>query len=189
MKKKVLLSLLLIVVLSTTISTSFAYARLGTGKVKGGAKGIKFWIASEANEYKDSIKNGITKWNGISSNVSVSRTTTKSHSRCDNYWGQYFGPDEGSIIAETFFYLNNTLTTNYNIDWYWCKIKYNSDWFNYDELNYTQRKAIAAHEYGHFLGLAHVDSVNKLMYPYGDECTATGPTQDEKNGIIAIYGS
>lgn len=188
MKKRIIITIIsFMLVFCAFNSTSFAFVRLGLGKVKGGAQNIKFWISSNATEYQDSIKNGITKWNGITSKVSVSRTTTKSQSRCDNYWGDYFDDDEDGTIAETFFYLNNVITNN-DVDWYWCKIKYNSNEYNYSELDYTHRKAVAAHEYGHFLGLAHRNSISCLMYPYGDTCTATGPTQDEKNGIKFIYG-
>lgn len=162
---------------------------LGSGKIKGGASGILYYIDSSALEYKESISYGIQRWNGITSKVSVNRTTTKSYSRCDNYWGNYFTKNSG-IIAETFFYLNNQLTTNYNVNWYWCKIKYSSHEFNYDSLDYKHRKGVACHEYGHFLGLAHNSaSVNNIMYPYGDSCNVEYPSTDDKNGIKAIYGT
>lgn len=189
MKNKRLITIMLSVsILCLSVST-MAYHRSGTGKISGGASGLKFYIESEAYDYKDSINNGILLWNGLSTKVSVSKTTTKSSSRCDNYWGDYFSNGSG-IIATTYLQLNNQDHYDYDVDWYWCKIKYNSSLYCDGQLDFSHRKAVAAHEYGHFLGLAHnSDSRGFLMYPYGDECTATAPTSDEVNGIKAIYGS
>ncbi len=48
-------AVVLAIILSTTGNT-FAYMRLGKGKISGGAKGILYYIDSSASEYSDSIK-------------------------------------------------------------------------------------------------------------------------------------
>ncbi|MDP2892705.1 MAG: matrixin family metalloprotease [Bacillota bacterium] len=179
----------LIVTIFSFTATALAYNRLGTGKISGGATGILYYIDSSASEYDESIRYGIQHWNGISDNIEVNRTTTKSYSRCDNYWGAYF-PSNSGIIAKTYLILNNVVITDYDVDWYWCKIKYSSYVFNYDYLDYKHRKGVACHEYGHFLGLAHnYASIHNIMWPYGNTCDEEYPSTDDKNGVISIYGS
>lgn len=115
-----------IVVASIIPFTTYAYNRLGTGKISGGASGLLFYIDSSAYEYRHSIMYGIQYWNNHISTVSVYQATNKPSSRCDNYWGSYF-PATSNTIAQTQLILNNQVTYNYNVDWYWCKILYNSD--------------------------------------------------------------
>jgi hypothetical protein len=199
---KVSFFLLVFVTIMTLSTSSFAYERLGTGRISGGASNRLYWRDSSIYEYRHSVDYGITRWNGYTSDVSVSRTTTKSYSRCDNYWGEYFDPQSG-IIALTELMLNNQITYDYDIDWYWCNIKYSSYIYNYDSLDYFHRKGVACHEYGHFLGLAHIEDaytawykiinniydpcVNVIMYPFGDVCAVEYPSTDDINGINAIY--
>ncbi len=193
--KKIICSVIAFIFVFSYFTQSMAatpYIRLGTGKISGGATGILYYIDSSATEYKDSIGNGIEYWNGYTSKVQVLKTTVKSYSRCDNYWGDYFYTS--SILAETELYLNNEITNNYNKDWYWCKIKYNSRSYKYEDeggISYAQRKATACHEYGHFLGLAHTnDNPTNIMCQLGYGRIATVPSRKgDRVGIIAIYGS
>jgi len=178
--------MLAIVTVFSFSTTALAYNRLGTGKISGGAQNILYWRDSSIYEYRHSLDYGIDRWNGHTSKVSVSRTSTKSYSRCDCYWGNYL---PAGYIALTEFYLNNQVTTNYDVDWYWCKLYFDSDLDNYDELDYFHRKGVACHEYGHFLGLAHTASSYNIMYPYGDACNVEYPSTDDVNGIKAIYGT
>lgn len=192
-KKGVVFLFVLLIAISIPVS-AFAYARLGTGKISGGASGLKFYIDSSASEYQDSIKNGIQYWNGHINTVSVSQTTHKASSRCDNYWGDYF-PANSTTIAATQMMLNNQETNNYNVDWYWCKIFYNKNIYKYEDgngngLSYFNRKGTACHEYGHFLGLAHTNNVpSNIMCQLGYGRTAGQPSSDDISGITAIYGN
>lgn len=173
--------------------TTYAYNRLGTGKISGGASGLLFYIDSSAYEYRHSIMYGIQYWNNHISTVSVYQTTNKPSSRCDNYWGSYF-PATSNTIAQTQLILNNQVTYNYNVDWYWCKILYNENIYKYEDgqgngLSYFNRKGTACHEYGHFLGLAHTSSTACIMCQLSAGRTAGQPASDDINGISAIYGT
>lgn len=181
--------LILILVLLLSLSTSvFAAERLGTGHISGGA-GILYYIDSSASSYVQSIGYGLERWNGIDSNITIYRTYTQSYSRCDNYWGYYWSPTS-VIVAQTVFYVNNAITTDYDNDWYWCKIKYNANKYKIDDPLYTfaRRKAIACHEYGHFLGLKHTDLIYlDIMYPLANTMIAEYPCSDEKAMVSSIY--
>lgn len=192
-KQKLIIALVFLILFTIPVS-AFAYSRLGTGKISGGADGILYYIDDSASEYSDSIRYGIQYWNGHISTVEVNRTTTKSYSRCDNYWGNYFS-NNSTIIAETQLMLNNQIIYNYNVDWYWSKILYNKNVFKYEDengggLSYFNRKGTACHEYGHFLGLAHTNSIpSNIMCQLGYGRTAGQPSADDISGITAIYGS
>lgn len=187
--KKFFIIMVAIVTIFSFSTTTLAYNLLGTGKISGGAKNILYWRDSSAYEYRHSIDYGIQYWNGHSSKVSVARTSTQSYSRADCYWDDYFPT---GVIAGTQFYLNNQVTTNYNVDWYWCKIFFDSDLYCYSGLTYFHRKGTACHEYGHFLGLDHTNSTpSNIMHQYcvyGVYRTAGSPSTDDVNGIKAIYG-
>ncbi len=191
MKKKNILFVFLI-----GISFSFflspinvnAYNRLGTGKISGGAQNILYWRDSSINEYSSSIDYGFSYWNGHTTKVQSYRTTTQSYSRCDVYWGNYF-PVGSETIAMTELMLGSSITYDYDNDWYWCRIKFNENQFNYDEMDYYDRQGTACHEYGHFLGLAHNYSTNSVMCQLAEGRTVCSPSTDDINGIKAIYGS
>lgn len=155
--------MIFILVLAFVTFLSFsatAYAELLGGQIVGGADNILYWRDSSIYEYRHSIDNGFGYWNGELSTVSLARTNTKSYSRCDVYWGAYF-PPQSYIYAQTYLILNNVILEQdsngkYHSDWYWCQVKFNQNRFNYTGCpEYAVRKAIACHEYGHFLGLAH----------------------------------
>ncbi|WP_024832871.1 matrixin family metalloprotease [Ruminiclostridium josui] len=192
-RKIISFAVVLAIILSTTGNT-FAYMRLGKGKISGGAKGILYYIDSSASEYSDSINYGIQYWNNKVSTVSVARTDEKSSSRCDVYWGSYF-PSPTGVIAQTYLKLNNQDAPSYDTDWYWCEIKLNSQVFKYYDdktqtgLSYFDRIGTVCHEYGHFLGLWHVSDKTAIMSQLGDGRTAGSPSADDIAGIKAIYGA
>lgn len=161
-------------------------------KLKDGASAFKFYIDSSAMEYKDSITNGYQYWNGKSSKVSISRTTTKSASRCDSYWDDHhFGPGYDNNFAGTEHLLNNRQTNPRENNWFWCKGYYNPKLYKYENLggySYTVRKGVAAHEFGHVLGLAHTSTKSSLMCQYGDGRTVQTPQQDDIDGVRYLYG-
>lgn len=69
------------------------------------------------------------------------------------------------------------------------------NWSSISGYTATQKKMVAAHEFGHALGLAHNTTLTgsnpiALMYPYDDKRIAAGiytPRTDDKAGINAIY--
>lgn len=161
MKKKLKFIFILVLAFVTFLSfLTTAYAEFLGGKIVGGAENILYWRDSSIYEYRQSVDYGFGYWNGHLSTVSLARTNTKSYSRCDVYWGAYFPPGS-DIFAQTFLIFNNIVLVEdqngkYHSDWYWCQVKFNQYMYNYTECSdYAVRKAIACHEYGHFLGLAH----------------------------------
>lgn len=73
------------------------------------------------------------------------------------------------------------------------------NWTAISSYTSTQKRGVAAHEFGHALGLDHNSSLASsgpppipvaLMYPYDNvrnTATITSPRTDDKNGINAIY--
>lgn len=163
-------------------------ARLGTGKISGGAKNILYWRDSSINEYSESVDYGIQYWNGISSQVSVNRTTTQSYSKCDVYWGNYL-PGNYVTPGMTELMLNGQVLTSFDVNWSWCRIKMNSNKFNYSGMTYEQRKGSICHEYGHFLGMAHVSNYGSVMCTLEMNRQVQTPQQFDKDVLIGIYGS
>lgn len=55
--------------------------------------------------------------------------------------------------------------------------------------NYTaaQIEAVAVHELGHAMGLAHVPTCAGIMYHVSTACPPSTPHQDDINGINALY--
>ena len=192
MKKKLKIIMCLAIAVITLISSSsIALAeRLGTGKISGGANNILYWRDSSIYEYKDSVDQGFAYWNGHLSTVSLSRTTTKSYSRCDVYWGTYGFPPLSQDFARTDIKLNNQTITDYNQDWFWCEVWFNSNRYNYTGMpNFADRKGTACHEYGHFLGLAHpYPSITAtIMQKYGTRTTQV-PTAYDFGDLTNMYG-
>ena len=188
-KTKLIFMLLVTFLILGTFSTTVFAERLGTGKISGGARNILYWRDNSIYEYRHSVDYGFDYWNGHLSTVSLARTDTKSYSRCDVYWGNYFAAGS-TTIAQTYLILNNQVLENYNVDWYWCQIKFNMNKFNYTEMpDYAMRKATACHEYGHFLGLAHPPAVIAGSIMQKVELRATNvPTSYNFNWLIQIYG-
>lgn len=187
LKKNIILIVTIICLISLS-ATAYAYELLGDGEISGGIDGLQYWRDSSIYEYKDSLAYGVQAWDGVTSEISVTRTTTKSYSQADCYWGAYF-PSTSGIIAECELYINSTRVYNFDNNWYWCKLKFSSYEYNYSELDYLHRKGVACHEFGHFLGLWHNEtSTSNIMYPYGNLCSVAVPSTDDINGVKAIYG-
>lgn len=177
---------MLIILLSITSSVS-AFIPIGDYQLSGGANNILYYIDSEALEYKDSISYGIQYWNNKVSTVSVARTTTKSYSRCDCYWGDYF-PYDPDVIAATSFLLNNQYIYPEDSNWYWCEIRFNSEVYNYDEMTYFNRKGTSCHEYGHVLGLNDDNNYpTHVMCQLGSGRTVNSPSYNDVLGVTLIY--
>jgi hypothetical protein len=184
-KKAFVLLLMVSMLLSSTTAMA---ARLGTGKISGGAQNILYWRDSSIYEYKESVDYGIQYWNGISSQVSVNRTTTQSYSKCDVYWGNYL-PGNYDTPGMTELILNNQVLTSFDADWYWSRIKMNQNKFNYDNMTYDERKGSICHEYGHFLGMGHVSVYYSIMCTLECGRLVQTPSTFDTNELIAIYGS
>jgi len=189
MFRKIVAFIVILIVLFTVSSSVLAAQRLGTGRISGGAYGILYYIDSSASSYCESIGYGFARWKNIDSSITINRTYTKSYSRCDNYWG-YFWPSTSTIAAETEFFVNNLPITSWDNDWYWVKVRYNAYLYVIGDpiYDYARRKAVACHEYGHFLGLDHTGDVeNDIMFPYALFMEAEYPCDAEKAMVSLIY--
>ena len=132
---------------------------------------------------------------GITTPISVVKTTTQSDSVFDFYYKSQYEKEDG-VYGVTLFWSRQgqVSTTGYmptNSNWGWTQIILNSP--NYLTLSrndngLNRQKGVCAHEIGHAMGLWHVENDSwTLMYPYGDTIQVDKCTSDELNGINSLY--
>lgn len=150
MKRKIKKSSLLTIVLCVAIS-SFAYAHTFGGKW---ASNVGWWFDS-SNSYYSTFQSATSHWNNAANKVSYYQTTMTSATVIPtvNFYGSTgwdgYGKPGPDPFSGTYTYgevkLNRTYTDNYASN---------------------KKVAVATHELGHILGLAHTGttSYQSIMY-------------------------
>ncbi|MEU0316538.1 matrixin family metalloprotease [Nocardioides sp. NPDC006273] len=91
--------------------------------------------------------------------------------------------------AATQMYVDTTAVDPRDRNWWWAKVTIDPALHNTSLCGaISHRKGIIAHEQGHAMGLAHTSNSSTLMYTSISGTSVNAPRQDDRNGIIALYG-
>lgn len=195
--KPVLFSTFLLLLFLIQVPSVFAYATFSGHKLTNGVHNRYTWIDTTTMDVN--VYNNITfaknDWNNTPTHVWFIETSNKPYSVMDFYRGNYYAASQG-VLGITHMYVGNSEVVPTNQDWGWTRIYLNAPSFDQLSTYYyagsgygyiNQKKSVIAHEMGHVFGLAHVGSSTVLMYPYGNTCKVDHATQDEINGVNALY--
>lgn len=206
-KKKVLGLISAMILLIGASIPVYAYNTFGNYTLNGGVGNYgystrNYWIDSSASGYTTLIDNAVSSWVqttsrlGITTPISLSRTTTKSSSYFDVYLVAM--PGFSNTVAGTFFYVKNVGCINPGLEgpnqnWSWTEIDLNSNEFptltKNDYLSADEkRQGTVAHEFGHAMGLAHSNNnPNVIMCQLKSGRRVYLPMADDANGINSLY--
>lgn len=187
---------------------AYAYNTFGGYTLNGGVGNYgystrNYWIDDSASGYTSLIDDAVSSWVhttsrlGITTPISLSRTTTKSSSYFDVYLSVI--PGSSNTVAGTYLFVKNVGCINPNLNediaqnWSWAEIRLNSNVFpNLTGNSYLsageKRQGTVAHEFGHAMGLAHSNDnpgVIMCQLQYGRRVYL--PTVDDANGINSLY--
>lgn len=146
--------------------------------------------------YTSSIDAGRQSWNGISSKVNIGKTTDKTANSTDEV---YVGTSKtadllGQAMPYTVSWPKNFLTPPDLYDWDYSVVSFYHNNISTRNMNTPNlRKHIAAHEFGHALGLAHTTGSNaskSIMKDYSNESeTMFEPQTYDKSELKRKYGN
>ena len=180
----------LIISLSTSV---FSYQPMGH-KLVGGVYNRGYYVGCTSPSYITACVNAIGDWNwvvnpynnGVGVDFYFTRVYTVSAGTI-RFWGENRPNNIWTGLTRVFDANGNQLNEQPgppSIDWTRASIIFNTVWMPSDA---SEMRKIAAHEIGHAAGLAHTEDTGTIMYKNSSHSTATGPTLDEKNGVIDIY--
>ncbi|NYI76823.1 matrixin family metalloprotease [Nocardioides panzhihuensis] len=184
----VLAGLLAMAMVGVLAPTAHAYATFGGHKLTYGINNQHYWLdTSAANSHTAAITDGVGLWNATQDTWAwYTRTSTKSSSRLDFYRRS---TESGVYCAATQMYVDTRAVDPRDTNWWWAKVTIDPAFHNTDSCGaISHRKGIIAHEQGHAMGLAHTSNSGTLMYTGISGTSVNAPTQDDRNGIIALYG-
>ncbi|WP_413374094.1 matrixin family metalloprotease [Paenibacillus taichungensis] len=186
MKKiaSVVVPMLLVFLISSSIT--YAYGLYGGSWSNPGS--LKYWKDQSVTSYgySSSTDNGLTNWNGVSSKVSISSTSTESSAEIKIYAGDI---NKDGVYADALNYSRNWLgqvTACWDCNYAASRIRINDPVSK--KYNNQRISAVMAHEVGHSLGINHSAVTNALMYEsIGSSNEAR--IWDDNAAIKAIYGN
>ncbi len=207
-KKKILGAIFAMFLLIGTSVPVYAYNTFSGHTLNGGVGNYgysmrNYWIDSSASSYTSLIDDAVSSWVhttsrlGITTPISLSRTTTKSSSYFDVYLLAM--PGSSNTVAGTYLYVKNvgcinpTLNEAITQNWSWTEIHLNSNSFPTlsDNSNLTaneKRQGTVAHEFGHAMGLAHSNNnPDVIMCQLKHDRRVYLPMADDANGINSLY--
>ncbi|HHW46127.1 MAG TPA: matrixin family metalloprotease [Clostridiales bacterium] len=159
-----------------------------------GANKQYYWIhtAQMDNYLEERVRTAIYNWIYTTSNppyvttpISFRETTSQAVSVADFY--QVDIPDD-DVFAYTNLYFGGEIKNPINYNWAWAFI--GLDYFNiynYYGVNNRGFQGVAAHEFGHAMGLCHTYDVTSVMCMIGDGRQVSTPSAKDCYAINHLY--
>lgn len=160
------------------------YPVLHGGKLINGPRNITYTVNGGAGAYTININNGAYNWmyTGYDNPVYMTAVSSTSGSTIDIY--TYYTSEP--TIAFTSYWNKNNQQQSYTSNYWWSKVTFN-DKYKYDtSINHD---AVAAHEFGHVLGLGENNG-----NPYSIMCQTKGgrkvnkPQKVDSEEVVSMYG-
>lgn len=162
MKKIVSLVVPMLLVFLIFSSITYAYGVFGGSWSSPGS--LKYWKDQSVTSYgyNSSTDKGLINWNGVSSKVSISLTSSESSAQIKVYAGDI---NKEGVYADALNYKRNLLgqvSACWDCTYAASRIRINNPVAkNYDNARIS---AVMAHETGHSLGINHSSVTTALMY-------------------------
>jgi Matrixin len=127
----------------------------------GGVFNAWYDVSVSQKGYTSQLDWARSQWSGISSKVSIGKTTTATISTDQYYIGD-------TIVAKRYglatFYKNGSVADANTTSWDYTTVSiYDSNMVKDGKKNDTNMKCVATHEVGHSVGLAHTNVVNSTL--------------------------
>lgn len=160
-----------------------------------GANRRYYWIhTAQMDDYLEArVRTAVNNWIYTTSNppyvttsISFRETTNQSNSVADFYQVEIPDPD---ILACTKLYLSGQIKNPIYENWAWAYICL--DFFaiySYYGVNNRGFQGVAAHEFGHAMGLCHSYDQNSVMCTIGGGRKVSTPSATDCHAINHLYG-
>jgi hypothetical protein len=158
-----------VVVLTSLLATQPAVAAPYQYRLNGGVSGRNYWIDPNAvnfSVYEPYIVDAVASWNSTPTPVSYSRTYSYCCTSVADFYAKNYYQDWSGVTA--FFHSDGSLampslgsppTSNYD----YAEVSLdNPDLIG--ESDWRRVRSVVAHEFGHALGLDHVDPYDPSNY-------------------------
>lgn len=173
-----------------------------TPRLTVGTSNINYYIGLSpiAAIYTTNARLGVESWESSVHDIIMNETTYYFSSVLDiRYYtissenSEFYRFNEANGVTR--LWVGDGITADNNVGYFDADdIPENSHYFaaevflNADRISLAHNiQSTTAHEVGHALGLGHVVSTNRLMYPYYTERTAHAPTPTELDAVETLY--